>query len=108
MINNKQQQQSQISDRIAERIANPIIKGQRRLAAALNQRTNRYSKKRQQWLLVIFCGIAVCGQVVCLAVPFGKLAMQRQRFQPSHIGLPSDRPPKTTHLKPTDPLTKKK
>ncbi|MES2376700.1 MAG: hypothetical protein V4553_08980 [Bacteroidota bacterium] len=108
MITNNQQQQGQTKDRMAERIADPIIKGRRRLAAALNQRINRYSKKRQQWLLVIFCGIAICGIITCLAVPFGRMAMQRQSFQPSHIGLPSDRPPKTKHLNPTDPLTKKK
>ncbi|MGF7078849.1 hypothetical protein [Mucilaginibacter sp. UYCu711] len=107
MINNNQQQ-DQTNDRMAERIADPIIKGQRRLAAALNQWINRYSKKRQQWLLVIFCGIAICGLIICLAVPFGRIAMQRQSFQPSHIGLPSDGSPTTTHLKPTDPLTKKK
>lgn len=108
MIDNEQQQIGQASDRLAERIADPIIKGQRRMAAILNQLVNRYSKKRQQWLLMIFCGIAICGIITCLAVPFGRTAMQRQSFQPSHIGLPSDRPPKTNHLKPTDPLTKKK
>jgi hypothetical protein len=108
MINNQQQQPGQTNDRLAQRIADPIIRWQQRLAAILNKRINRYSKKRQQWLLVIFCGIAICGLISCLIVPFGKIAMQRQGFQPSHIGLPSDLLPKTTHLKPTNPLTKKK
>jgi len=108
MINNKQQQPGQTGDRLATSIADPIIKGQRMLAAILNNRINRYSKQRQKWLLVIFCGISISGLTICLVIPFGNIAMQRQNFQPTHIGLPSDLPVKTTHLKPTDSLTTKK
>jgi hypothetical protein len=108
MINNKQPQTGQTDDRLATSIADPIIKGQRMLAAILNNQVNRYSKQRQKWLLVIFCVISVCGLIICLVIPFGKIAMQRQNFQPTHIGLPSDLPVRTTHLKRTDSLTTKK
>jgi hypothetical protein len=107
MINNKQEQSGQTGDRLAKSIADPIIKWQRKLAAILNNRVNQYSRKRQQWLLVLYCGVSICGLLICLFVPFGKIATQRQDFQPSHIGLPSDLPAKKTLLKPTDSLTTK-
>jgi len=108
MTGNKQQQPGQTGDRLAKSIADPIIKGQRMLTAILNNQVNRYPKQRQIWFLVICCGVSACALIICLVVPFGKMAMQRQNFQPTHIGLPSDLPVKTTHLKSTDSLITKK
>jgi hypothetical protein len=107
MIKHKQQLNDQTGDRLAKSIAGSIIKWQRLLAAVLNTPINRYSKQRQKWLLAIFCGLSACALSICLVIPSGQIAMQRQNFQPAHIGLPSDRQAKTTRSKPTDSLTTK-
>jgi hypothetical protein len=108
MINNKQQQPGHARDHLAKSIADPIITGKHRLAAILNNQVNRYSKQRQKWFLVMFCGVSACGLIISLIIPFGTMAMQHQNFQPTHIGLPSDLPVKTNPLKLTDSLTPKK
>ncbi|MDB5122377.1 MAG: hypothetical protein JWP94_506 [Mucilaginibacter sp.] len=100
----KQQQPDQTGDQIARTIADRIIQWQHLLAAKLNKRVNRYSKRRQKWLLWIFCGLFACSLIICLIIPFqNEVTTQDHNYQPVHIGLPSEVP-----TRPTDSLTTKK
>jgi hypothetical protein len=98
-------------DQLARTIAGKIIKWQQCVATALNKRINRYSRKRQQYILAIFCAITASCLMICLLVPFGKIAMvdSGNNYQPAHIGLPSISLFKPGNpAKPTDSLTKLK
>jgi hypothetical protein len=77
MFRNKQQQPDPAKDAIAEVLASKIIRWQSGLATVLNKWFDHYSKKQQQWLLVIFCTLTVAGLIVCLIAPYGKMAMKR-------------------------------
>ncbi|MDB5937287.1 MAG: hypothetical protein JWQ01_4631 [Massilia sp.] len=107
---NKQQQQDASGDQLARTIANQIILWQQLLATKLNMVINRHTKRRQKWLLFIFCGVSAGCLALCLLVPFEKRAMimPGHNYQPAHIGLPSDLPLKRGHLPTTDSLTTKK
>jgi hypothetical protein len=109
-LKRKTQQPDETGDRLARTIADHILHWQNLLAAKMNKHINQYSKQRQKWLLWIFCGVSATGLVICLIVPFGRMAMNMpgRNYQPTHIGLPSDIPIKPAHLKPTDSLTTKK
>ncbi|MES2108562.1 MAG: hypothetical protein V4577_07440 [Bacteroidota bacterium] len=106
----KLQQPDEAGDRLARIIADQILRWQNLLAAKMNKGISRYSKKRQQWLLLIFCGVSAISLVICLIVPFGRMAMKMQarNYQPGHIGSPSYLPTNPTHLKSIDSLTTKK
>lgn len=101
--------QDAAKDRLAMNIAGQIIAWQRLLAAKLNKKINGYSKERQKRLLWIFCAVSSCILIISILVPLGKMkSMQENNFHPTHIGLPSVLPRKTTPVKTTDSLTTKK
>jgi hypothetical protein len=111
MNSKKQPEVNPAGDQLARTIAGKIIKWQQCLATALNSRVNLYSKKRQIWLLVIYCALSASCLMICLISPFGKIAMSRPggNYQAIHIGLPSISPFKSGNsAKPTDSLTKLK
>ena len=109
-LKRKLRRPDETGDRLARMIADHILHWQNLLAAKMNRRINRYSKKRQKWLLWIFCGLSASGLVICLVMPFGKRAMKMQarNYQPVHIGLPSELLPKPVYFKSMDSLTTKK
>jgi hypothetical protein len=108
-LKRKTRQPDETGDLLARTIASRILHWQNLLAAKMNKRINRYSKNRQKWFLCIFCGVTAMGLVICLIVPFGRIAMDMpgHNYQPVHIGLPSGMPAKPTHLKSIDSLTTK-
>lgn len=104
MLRSKQQQ-----DELAKAIATKIIRWQGTLAAVLNMRANRLSKSTQKWALLFLCFLATSGLILCLVVPYGRIAVSKPGsiYQSSHIGLPSGQPePNPPKL--TDSLTIKK
>lgn len=107
-LKKKQQVQNAESDQLAMNIADQIIAWQRLLAAKLNKRFNCYSRARQKRLLWIFCGVSSCSLIFCILVPLSKVkSLKGNNYQPTHIGLPSVLPLKTTPVKTTDSLTTK-
>lgn len=100
---------NEAKDELAKAIALKIINWQSRLARLLNNWANRFSKRQQQRLLAVFCFLSGAGLILCLLVPYGKIAMNNsgKNYQPTHIGLPSERP-RPAQLKSTDTLTLKK
>lgn len=108
-LKKKQQAPDAARDRLAMNIAGQIIVWQRLLAAKLNNRINGYSKAHQKRLLWIFCGISSCILTISILVPLSKMKSRPgSNFQPTHIGLPSVLPRKTSPVKTTDSLTTKK
>ena len=108
-LKKKQQVQDAARDRLAINIAGQIIAWQRLLAAKLNKKINGYSKERQKRLLWIFCGVSSCILIISILVSLSKMkSMQGNNFHPTHIGLPSVLPRKTTPVKTTDSKTTKK
>jgi hypothetical protein len=109
-LKRKAQQPDETGDRLARTIADHILHWQNLLAAKMNKYINRYSKTEQKWLLCIFCLVSAIGLVLCLIVPFGRMAMNMpgRIYQPVHIGLPSDAPTKPAPIKSMDSLTTKK
>jgi hypothetical protein len=108
-LKRKPQQPGDGSKRLARTIADHIIHWQNLLAGKMNNRIKRFSKKQQKWLLCIFCGLSSTGLVICLVLPFSRIStyIPGGNYQPTHIGLPSDLPPKPYHLKRTDSLNTK-
>lgn len=99
MLRSKQKQ-----DDLAKAIAIKIIEWQGALAAVLNKQANLLSKSNQKWALLFMCLLATSGLILCLVVPYGRIAVSKPGsiYQSSHIGLPSGLP------KLTDSLTIKK
>jgi len=95
---------------LASVIASIIVKWKVRLSTALSRQANRYTKKRQKWLLCIYCGIFIAG----LTGNFWGLkknmagSMPAQSYQASHIGMPSNMPLPKQPFKTTDSLIIKK
>jgi hypothetical protein len=97
-------------DELARTIADRIIRSQQLIAAKMNRYFNGFSKQRQKWLLLIFCGSSAAWLICCLLVPNHKMAMKMpgNAYQTVHIGMPSEIPPKPAQSKTNDPLTNKK
>jgi len=95
MLRSKQKQ-----DELAKAIAVKIIGWQGALAAVLNKQANRLSKSTQKWALLFLCLLATSGLILCLIMPYGRLAMSQpgSSYQSSPIGRPSGLPKLTDSL----------
>lgn len=105
----KAQTANPATDQIAALIADRIVRWKLAMAAYLNCRINRCSKRQQRWLLVLFCALTCSGLMACMLLPYGKQAMKTtgNKYYPVHIGSPSETP-RAQQPKPADSLTFKK
>lgn len=96
-------------DHLAKIIADRIIGWQILLAATVNARVNKYSKKRQKRFFWVCCVVVAGGFMLSLGLGLRKtgIVMPGPIDQPAHIGMPSDLPISRPIL-PTDSLTPKK